>query len=93
VSAEIRAWFEDYQRKLRSEGREEGREEGRKEGRNEGRKEGERSLLLRQLRSRFGELPAAVVDRVETADVADVERWGERILGTRTLAEVFDGPS
>jgi hypothetical protein len=76
-SAEIRAWFEDYQRKLHSEGC----------------KAGECSLLLRQLRTRFGELPAAVVSRVEAADLADLERWGERILSARTLAEVLDGPS
>ena len=75
MSAEIQVWFEDYQRKLRSEGR----------------AEGERSLLLRQLRSRFGDLPAAVVARIEVADIADIERWGERILGARTLAEVLDG--
>jgi len=75
VSAEIQAWFEDYQRKLRSEGR----------------KEGERSLLLRLLHSRFGELPAAAVARIEAADIADIERWGERVLGARTLAEVLDG--
>jgi hypothetical protein len=87
MSAEIRAWFDDYQRKLRSEGRKEGHEEGHKEGR----KQGERSLLLRQLRARFGELPPAAVARIEAADVADLERWGERILGARTLVEVFDG--
>jgi hypothetical protein len=80
VSAEIRAWFEDYQHKLRSEERKEGR------------KEWERSLRLRLLRSRFGELPAAAVARIEAADIADLERWGERILGARTLAEVLDGP-
>jgi hypothetical protein len=84
VSAEIQAWFEDYQHKLRSEERKEGREEGRKEG--------ERSLLLRLLRSRFGELPAVAVARIEAADIADLERWGERILGAQTLAEVLDGP-
>jgi Domain of unknown function (DUF4351) len=79
VSAEIRAWFDDYQRKLRSEEREEGR------------KEGERSLLLRQLRTRFGELPPAAVARIEAADLADLERWGERIFGAQTLAEMLDG--
>jgi len=81
VSAEIQAWFEDYQRKLRSEEREEGR------------KEGERNLLLRQLRACFGELPPAAVARVEAADLADLERWGERVHGARTLADVLDGPS
>jgi hypothetical protein len=85
VSAEIRAWFEDYQRKLR--------DEATREGRSEGIREGERGLLLRQLRARFGELPAATVARIEAADIADLERWGERVLGAQTLAEVLDEPS
>lgn len=113
MSAEIRAWFEDYQQKLRTEaitegrkegvqeGRKEGIKEGIKEGRKEGRKEGiqegiregERSLLLRQLHARFGELPEAVVARIEAADMADLERWGERVLGAQTLDEVLDEPS
>jgi hypothetical protein len=38
-------------------------------------------------------LPAATVARVETADLADLERWSERVLGAQTLAEVFDNPS
>lgn len=81
VSAEIQAWFQDYQEKLRNEGR------------NEGRQEGERNLLLRQLRARFGELPAAVAARIHAAEVAELERWGERVLGAQTLVEVLDGPS
>ncbi|HSN98273.1 MAG TPA: DUF4351 domain-containing protein, partial [Candidatus Nanopelagicales bacterium] len=89
VSAEIRAWFEQYQQKLRSEARDEGIKEGIKEGRHEG----ERSLLLRQLRARFGELPAAVVARVEAAGVDEIERWGERVLGAQSLGEVLDEPS
>ncbi|WP_437292655.1 DUF4351 domain-containing protein [Sorangium sp. So ce426] len=113
VSAEIRAWFEDYQQKLRNEGRDEGlkegrdeglkegrdeglkegRDEGLKEGRDEGLKEGGRNLLLRQLRARFGELPAAVVARIDAADLAELERWGERVLGARTLDEVLRAPS
>jgi hypothetical protein len=77
VSAEIQAWFEDYQQKLRNEVRQE--EAGR--------------LLLRLLRARFGELPAATVARIETADLADLERWSERVLGAQTLAEVLGDPS
>jgi hypothetical protein len=83
VSAEIQAWFEDYQHKLRSEEHEKGRKEGRKEG--------ARSLLLGLLCSRFGELPAAAVARIEAADLADLQRWSERVLGAQTLAEVLDG--
>ncbi len=89
VSAEIRAWVEDYERKLRAEER----SEGRNEGRSEGRKEGERTLLLRQLRARFGELPEAAVARINAAEVAEIERWGERVLDAQTLAEVLDEPS
>ena len=81
VSAEIQAWFEDYQQKLRNE--------AIKEGRNEG----ARSLLVRLLRVRFGELPAATVARIEAADMADLERWSERALGAQTLVEVLGDPS
>jgi hypothetical protein len=96
-STEIRAWFEDYQRKVRDEGRSEGRSEGHSEGRSEGleegRKAGERSLLLRLLRARFGELSPATVARVEAAEMMDLERWGERMFDARTLADVLDEPS
>lgn len=77
VSAEMQAWFEDYQRKLRDEGR----------------KEGELRFLIRLLRARFGEVPPAAVARVEAAGVADLERWGERMLTAQTLSEVLDDPS
>jgi hypothetical protein len=40
VSAQIREWFEEYERKLRAEESNEGHNEGRNEGHNEGRKEG-----------------------------------------------------
>jgi len=80
-SAEIQAWFDDYQQKLRNE--------ALKEGHNEG----VRSVLLRLLHARFGELPAATVAHVATADLADLERWSERVLSAQTLDEVFDHPS
>ncbi len=67
--------------------------QGRDAGLDEGRKEGERALLLRLLRARFGELPADVVARVEGAEVGTIERWGERVLSAKTLAEVLDEPS
>ncbi len=81
TSAEIRAWAEEHERKLHEKGVKEGRIEG------------ERHLLLRLLRTRFGELPAAAVARVEAAEMVDIERWGERMFGAKTLAEVLDAPS
>jgi hypothetical protein len=85
MSAEIRAWFEDYKQKLRTEANAEGMKEGMREG--------ERSLLLRLLQARFGELPDAALARIEAADTADLERWGVRVLRAQTLDEVLDDPS
>lgn len=59
----------------------------------QGRQEGERALLLRLLRARFGELPANAMARIESADTTALERWGERVLTAKTLAEVLDEPS
>ena len=59
----------------------------------QGRREGERALLVKLLRARFGELPAVAVARVESAEVALLERWGERVLSAKTLADVLDEPS
>jgi hypothetical protein len=81
VSTEIQQWFEGYKRQLRNEGRDEGRDEGRKDG--------ERKILLRLLRSRFGELPASVVARVEAAGVDEIELWADRVLSAKTLGEVL----
>jgi hypothetical protein len=50
----------------------------------------ERRLLVRLLRSRFGELTPATLARLDAADVVELERWGERVLSAKTLAEVFD---
>ncbi len=66
---------------------------GRQEGRAEGRKEGEAALLLRQLKKRFGELPAAVDTRLRSAQPEQLEEWGERLLNVASLNELFDGGS
>jgi hypothetical protein len=50
-------------------------------------------MLLREFHARFGELPATAVVRVEGAEVAVLERQGERVLCAKTLAEVLDEPS
>jgi hypothetical protein len=77
----------------KTEGIAEGKIEGKIEGIAEGKIEGGRSLLLRLLHARFGELPAATVARIETADMADLERWSERVLSAQTLAEVLAEPA
>ncbi|WP_437586312.1 DUF4351 domain-containing protein [Sorangium sp. So ce1000] len=59
----------------------------------QGRQEGERAVLLRLLRARFGELPEAALARIEGAESAALERWAERVLSAKTLADVLDVPS
>lgn len=52
-------------------------------------RKGERRLLLKLLRVRFGDLPQAALARVEEAELAQIERWGERVLTATTLDEVL----
>jgi hypothetical protein len=62
------------------------------EGRNQGLREGRRQTLLKLLRGRFGALPKAVVDRIEAADIAQLDAWVDRLLTAPTLDEaVSDG--
>ena len=47
------------------------------------------TLLLRQLRKRFGRIPAATARRVERAKPADLDRWAEALLDAGSLRDVF----
>jgi hypothetical protein len=58
-------------------------------GRRDGGRNVARRLLLKQLRLRFGELPAAVVARVEAADVPELEAWTERFVTALRLEDVL----
>lgn len=87
------------QRLLRAVGRDETKEEimsaaddfiekGRRKGRREGIAEGKRQMLLRLLRTRFGELAETLVARIEAAGTAELDLWAERVLSARTPEEV-----
>jgi hypothetical protein len=41
------------------------------------------------LTKRFGVLSKDIVDRIKVADTATLDRWAERLLDARTLAQVF----
>lgn len=47
------------------------------------------TLLLKQLRVRFGPLPAALVERVRSAEVSSLERWAVRVFHADDLDEIF----
>ncbi|HEX9734484.1 MAG TPA: transposase, partial [Thermoanaerobaculia bacterium] len=79
----------EWKKNVLLEGRKEGREEGLKEGEEVGIRKGELAVLIRQLTSKFGPLPAEVVDRLERADVDLLLAWSDRVLTARTLDEVL----
>lgn len=78
--------------RLRAEGRAQGRAQGRAEGRTEARTEGHVEVLLGQLSTKFGPIPAHIRDRIRSADVAHLLTWSQRLLTATTLDEVFTEP-
>lgn len=68
---------------------ERGRLKGLDEGRREGRLEGQQSMLLKQLSTRFGALPEAVVQRIQAADAQLLDGWIGRVLTASTLDEAL----
>ena len=51
--------------------------------------EGQAAVLLRQLQRRFGDLPAAIEQRVHNAKPELLVRWTDRILDAQSLDDVF----
>lgn len=54
-----------------------------------GRKEGHREVLLRLLALRFDEVPDEVRQRVEDAEMSQLEAWTDRVITADTLPDVF----
>jgi hypothetical protein len=80
-------------RTIADELKEEGRKEGRKEGREEAGVQVRRSILLRHLRDRFGQVPAEIVARIEaTDDTEQLDTWIDRSLTAKSLAKMGLGP-
>ena len=61
----------------------------RMEGMAKGREEERRALVTRQLTLRFGELPAPVRSRIESANGEQLNTWAERLVTASTLEEVL----
>jgi hypothetical protein len=64
-------------------------EEGRARGMEEGRLHGEADFFLRLLEKRFGAVDARLRSRIQSARSEQLEAWGERLLGARSLGEIF----
>jgi predicted transposase YdaD len=58
------------------------------EGEQRGREEGERSLVLRLLTRRVGELPQQVRQRIETLPLEQLENLGEALLDFTSMADL-----
>ena len=61
----------------------------RNEGKAEAKAEAQVSILLRQITRRFGEPDASIVERVEQATRAELDRWLDRILDATSLTGLF----
>ena len=60
----------------------------KEEGREEGREEGEKSLVLRQLARRVGELPQQVRQQVESLSLEQLENLGEALLDFSGMSDL-----
>ena len=65
------------------------REEGLREGEAQGRRKGEADLLLRLISRVYGPLKPAVEDRIRGAGTDQLLEWGERLVTTGSLEEIF----
>lgn len=60
----------------------------KEEGREEGREEEARSLIIRQLTRRVGELSQDIRDRIDTLPLEDLESLGEALLDFSNLMDL-----
>ncbi|HMN44441.1 MAG TPA: Rpn family recombination-promoting nuclease/putative transposase [Povalibacter sp.] len=65
------------------------KEEAEARGEAKGRVAGEVNILRRLLRARFGPLPAAIEQRLQTANEAELTLWADRVLFAERLEQVF----
>ncbi len=68
--------------------KEEGIQEGEQRGEQRGREEGEKSLILRLLTRRVGELPQDIRQQIETLPLEQLENLGEALLDFTSMADL-----
>ena len=72
----------------REEGKIEGKVEGREEGKVEGKVEGERTIVLRLLNRRVGNIPDTLLSQIQGLSVEHLEALGDALLDFSTLADL-----
>jgi len=65
-------------------------EKGIEQGIERGRETGEKSLVMRQLNRRFGEINPSLVQKIENLSLEKVETLAEALLDFQTLQELID---
>ncbi len=63
---------------------------GFKRGMQQGMQQGTRKLLIRQIKKKFGQLPADIKLKLEQAGESEILDWSERILTADSVADMFD---
>lgn len=66
-----------------------GRQEGEARGETRGETRGRAATLLRQLQLRFGPLTDAVVTRVQSASIEELDRWAEQVLDASSINDTL----
>ncbi|MBF0628247.1 MAG: DUF4351 domain-containing protein [Magnetococcales bacterium] len=70
-------------------GKEEGIQIGEQIGEQKGRQEEAASMLLKQMRRKFGQTPDWVSERVTTANLEQIEGWSDNFVFANSVDEVF----
>ena len=100
LAERVERWTQEWERKGIEKGREEGiekgidmgivkgRQEGREEGIDMGRLDERKKLLSKILTSRYGNIEA-YLERIQNADLDQLEIWLDQSLGSCSLQEIF----
>ncbi|MDR2450488.1 MAG: DUF4351 domain-containing protein, partial [Candidatus Accumulibacter sp.] len=78
LAERIESWFEEATRK------------GLQQGMEAGLLKGQAGILAKQLKLRFGPLPAEMVERLSHATADELDAWAEAVLTAPSLSAVFD---
>ncbi|QFS49703.1 DUF4351 domain-containing protein [Nostoc sphaeroides] len=73
---------------LYQQDRERAKLEGKQEGRQEGKQEGQQDLIIRLLNRRFGEIDAALIERIRELSIEQLEGLVEALLDFSVVADL-----